>query len=156
MVRAQAPGGTGPGVPAAALLLQAAELVQAARALVEQQRVVVAPALDVDALRDRVADVVALVAVLEGDARAARLARDDVERDPDRLPLPEARPEVGVQAGVRADRGDDRGGALRDGQAVDSPVPRVRAREDRTARSGGNAERMGGATGGKHGDGRES
>src|SRR5438045_6653305 len=114
MVRAQAPGGTGPGVPAAALLLQAAELVEAARGLVEQQRVVVAPALDVDALRDRVADVVALVRVLEADARPGCLARDDVERDPDRRAVPKPGAEVGVQAGRGADRGDDRGGVLRD------------------------------------------
>ena len=63
-------------MPAALPALEPPELVEAARAPVEQQRVVVAAAFDVHALRDRVADVVALVVVLEGDARARGVERD--------------------------------------------------------------------------------
>src|SRR4029078_5794308 len=54
MVRAAGPGAAAPGVPAAALLFQPAELVEPAGVAVEQQGGVVAAALDVYALRDRV------------------------------------------------------------------------------------------------------
>src|SRR3954470_24277272 len=67
VVRAQAPGRAGPRVPPAALLLQPAQLVEPAGVALEQERVVVAAALDVDAPGDRIADAVALVRVLEAD-----------------------------------------------------------------------------------------
>ena len=152
-VREQAPGRTGPGMPVAALLREAAELVEAAGAAVEQERVVVAAALDVDALRDRVADVVALVVVLEGDARPRRLASDDVEGDADRRAFPEAGAEVSVKPGVDADRGDERRRVGGNRQAVDTPVPRIRLREDGAALRRGKAQGMRGAAGARESEG---
>jgi len=89
-------------VPATALPLESAELVEAAGAAVEEQRVMVATAFDVDTGRDRIADVVALVAVLEADLRSLRLLRDDVVRDPDALALV---PFVAGKSGQPARRG---------------------------------------------------
>src|SRR5215211_9318617 len=103
---------------------------------------VVAAALDVNALRDRIADVVALVRVLEADARARCLASDDVEGDADRRALPEAGAEVGVESPARADRGDHRRGVARYGQAVDALVPRVRPGKDGAAGRAGDAQRV--------------
>src|SRR5512144_996186 len=107
----------------------------------------VASALDVDTLRERIADVVALVGVLEADTHPRRLARDDVERDPDRRALPEARAKVGVEAGSGADRGDKPCRVARDRKAVDPPVPRVGLRKDRAARRAGEPQRVGRAAG---------
>jgi len=129
-------------VPAAVAALERAELVEAAGVPVDQQCVMVAPALDMGVPRDRVADAVALVGVLERDAGAGGRAANDVEREADRRALPEARAEVGVQAGAGADRRDDRGGALRHPEPVDALVPGVGCREDRTARRGGQPERV--------------
>ncbi len=147
LVRAQVPGRACPRVPAAVALLETAELVEAAGALVEQQRVMVASAFDVHALRDRVSDMIALVAVLERDSRTAGLLRDHVEWDSDLRAFPEARAEVRVEARRGADRVDDRCGVARDRELVDALVPRVRLREDRTAWGRGNPERERGAAG---------
>ena len=70
--------------------------------MVDDDRVPVAgrgaPALDLDAARDRIRPAVGLVGVLEGDARLALLLADDRDRDPDRRALPQPRAEVGVHA----------------------------------------------------------
>ena len=144
-VRAQAPHGSGPGMPPPAAPLEAAELVKAAAGLVYQERVVVAAGLDVHAPRDRVADMVALVGVLERDRRARRLARDGVERNPDRAAVPHPGAEVRVEPGADADRANQRVRVRSDGELVDAPVPHVRLREDRTARRRRHAEGGGGA-----------
>jgi hypothetical protein len=63
-------------------------------------------ALDLDVLRDRVADAVGLVGVCERDVAESRLFRDDVERDSDRAAVPLASAEVGVDRGIEPDRGN--------------------------------------------------
>ena len=99
-----------PAVQPRARVAQVVQLVEPARAPVDEDRVPVAcrvrAALDLDVLRDRVADAVGLVGVRERDARARRRARDDVERDPDRPAVPRARAEVRVDGRVEPDRAD--------------------------------------------------
>ena len=141
LVRTQTPGRTGPGLPATVRPLQAAELVEAARVPVEQQRVMVAAALDVYAAGDWIADAIALVRVLEAHSGAGCLARDDVERDADLPAVVKTRAEVGVDARADADRPNHRRRVRRDRQPVDAKVPRVRGGEDRTPRSGRKAQR---------------
>jgi hypothetical protein len=130
VVRAQAPGRARPGVPATTRAREPAELVEAAGVPVDEQRMVVASVLDVNPFRDWVADSIALVCVLERDLRPWRRAGDDVERDSDRAAVPDPGTEVGVQPGVEPDRADQRRRISGDGQLVDAPVPRIRARED--------------------------
>ena len=107
-VRAQPPGRARARAPGARPPLQVEQLVEPARAALDQQRVAVpvgvAPALDVDAARDRVADAVRLVRVGERHALARGALGYDVVRDPDRPALVRARAEVGVQALVEPDR----------------------------------------------------
>src|SRR5512132_1986949 len=105
-VGAQAPGRAGPGVPATTRAREPAEFVESAGVPVDEQRMVVASVLDVDPLRDRVADPIALVCVLERDLRPWRLPGYDVERASDWAAVPDPGTEVGVQPGVEADRAD--------------------------------------------------
>ena len=102
---------------------------------------VVAAVLNVDALRNRVADAIALVHIFERDLRPPRRACDHVERDPDRPAVPGPGTEVGVQARREPDRLDQRRRIRRDGEAVDAPVPGARAGEDRAARCTWQAQR---------------
>ena len=139
-VRTQAPGRAGPCVPGSGRAREPAELVETAGVAVDEQRVMVASVFDMDALPDRIADAIALVRILERDLRPRRLARDDVERDPDRAPVPGAGAEICMEAGVEPDRANQRRGVRRHRQRVDAPVPRVRAWEDRAARRVGQAE----------------
>ena len=103
---------------------QVVQLVEPAGALVDEDRVPVTgrawTSFDVDVPRDRIADAVGLGCVPEGDSRAVRLPRDDVERDPDRPADPCARAEIGVNRGVQADRTDELGGIGRYWKLVDS------------------------------------
>src|SRR5581483_8407524 len=106
--RAEAPDRPGAGVPAAVqVLAQAEELVEAAGVAIDDQRVVVAAALDLDVVGDRVGAGVALVAVAERHGDGGLRAGDDRDRNPDRLAVPLARSEVGVEALVESDRRDD-------------------------------------------------
>ena len=145
-VRAEVPDRTRSGRPAAADALQGVELVQLAAVAVDDQRVAVAVAgvrlpLDGNLRRDRVRALVALVGVLERDARLRRrLAVDDDVGDADLRAVPEAGAEVGVDRAV-ADRGDQRRGVRGDGKAVDAFVPRVRRGEERTAAERRRADR---------------
>ncbi len=146
VIRAKAPGRTRAGRPAVARVAQVVQLVEPARALVHQDRVPVArrlrASLDVDVPRDRVADAVGLVGVLERDAMEGRRSRHHVERDPDRTAVPLAGAEVGVDRCVEPDRGDQLGGVGGDGKLVDALVPRVVRREDRAMPRGGEAQRV--------------
>src|SRR5439155_2211998 len=130
----------GPGVPATTRAREPAELVEAAGIAIDEQRMVVASVLDVNPFRDRVADSIALVCVLERDLRPWRLAGDNVERDSDRAAVPGSGAEVGVQAGVEPDRADQGRGIRCDGQLADGSIPRVRLRKDGAARRGGQSE----------------
>jgi hypothetical protein len=109
----QVPGGAGAGAPAPALPAQREQLVQPARAALDEQGVPVAAALDPHAAGDRVAHAVGLGGVVEPHAAALRPAVDDRERDPDRLPLPAARAEIGVHVVVEPDRSHDGVGVRR-------------------------------------------
>src|SRR5439155_18130130 len=94
---------TGTRAPAARRLLERIELVEPAGAPVEEQRVPVAAAFDVHAARNRVRAPVALVRVVERNARPRRLPRHYVERDPDPAALVEAGAEVRVHRRVESD-----------------------------------------------------
>ena len=87
-------------------------------------------ALDQRRGRDRVADVVGVLVVVEGDGRARRRRGHDLVRDA----VAGVRPEVHVQPAIEADRGDHRRRVGRDGAAVDPDVPDVVGGEDRAAR----------------------
>src|SRR5262249_62192086 len=126
----------GPGRPAGARALGAAELVEAAARPVHDQDVVIRAALDLRVRRNRIRPLVALVRVLETDVGLRRRTGDDVVRDADRAPLPEAGAEVGVHRVVDPDRADDPGRARCDRQLVDALVPRVRGGGDGAAPDG--------------------
>src|SRR5215211_6884715 len=126
--------------------MEGEELIQAARAAIQDQGVAVAvrraPALDRDVPRDWVRPAVALVGVVERDAHLALAALDDGDRDPDRSARPEARAEVGMDRLVEPDRADDGVGVRCDRQTVDALVPRIRLREDRATRRRRMTERL--------------
>ncbi len=137
-VGAQVPGRAAPGVPAAARLRCREQLEQPARVLVDHEDVPVGAALDLRGRRDRIADLVGLVGVLEGDRRARRRRGDDLPRDA----VAGVRAEVHVQPAVEADRADHRGRVRRDLAAVDADVPDVVDGEDRARRRARHGRRL--------------
>ena len=145
-IRAQAPDRARAGTPAAPFRIERIELVEAAGAAVDDERMAVsrrgAPAFDLHLARDRIGAAIRLVGVLEGDARLRLPAADDGDRNSDRRALPEPRAKVRVHAGSGADRRDDLGGVARDRERVDPLIPGARLREDRAAGRSGHAQRL--------------
>ena len=145
-VRAQVPDRSAAGVPAAAAAPRGEQLVELAVVAVDHEDVAVATRagpLDLRVRRDRVADVVGLVVVVEADGRARRRGGHDLVRDA----VAGVRAEVHVQPAIEPDRADvgRRLGVER--QRVDALVPDVAGREDRARLGAGHPRRDAGGGG---------
>ena len=116
VVGAQIPDGARARLPAVAAPARVEQLVEAAGVLVDKEDVAVAARLLVRMLRDRIADAIGLVRVLERHLHlGGALPGDDGVRDA----VAEVRPEVGVHRVVGADRADHRRRVRRHGQVLD-------------------------------------
>ena len=111
------------------------QLVEPARAALDEQQVTVAAALDLRSRRDRIRALVGLARVLERDPRLLRVLGHDLERDAD-----PAAAEVRVHGVVETDRADHRVRAGPRRRSVDALVPRAGGREDHAARDRGGGE----------------